>query len=85
MSNIKAMKAAIAESQPNNYEGRGALRAYAIINVRDPQASDGVRSRRVNVSIDWHTDHEAAQRRVRELRDANPDLTITGRLTIDYF
>lgn len=85
MSNVKTLRVAATESQPNNYDGRGALRAYAIIHVRDPQASDGVRSRRVNVSTDWHADHEVAQRRVRELRDANPDLKITGRLTIDYF
>lgn len=91
MSNVKTIKTvpadlhATAVSKLNNYEGRGDLRTYMFVCIRDPQAPDGLRTRRVNVVTDRHADHEMAQRRVRELRDANPDIQITGRLTIDYF
>lgn len=63
----------------------GALRLYARININDPASPNGRRSRNVNVSTDWSMTTETASQRVRELRDANPDLAIVGRLTIEYF
>lgn len=84
MSNVKALKTAAATSKLNIYEEYGDLRTYMFVCIRDPQAPDGLRTRRVNVTTDWHTDQEMARRRMQELRDANPDIRITGRLTIDY-
>lgn len=84
MSNVKTLKAAAAVSEPNNYEEYGDLRTYMFVCIRDPQAADGLRTRRVKVTTDWHANQEMARRRVQELRDANPDIRITGRLTIDY-
>lgn len=85
---MKARKVAVECTPVQGVEPahhHGALRMYARVTINDPAAPDGLRSRNVNVSTDWGMTTETASQRVRELRNANPDLAIVGRLTIDYF